>query len=233
MARRGKIILVLVIILVIIIGLLIYFVSRDLAIERQLKAEIKNYHNDLVDNKEVDPDNIVTSGDYAKVEKALKEYLSACNTHFNDLNDILNDEQINNNVTIQNIQTDGPNFATTKQFFVDIADNLNNSYDTFLNDFDDKTVMSYLDDDSISDYYKKFYYNLATNEDIMISKEDYFDDTIEKINKILNKQEEMINFLIANQTNWQVINSELIFYDDNLATIYSNYNEELNQITSD
>ena len=231
MTKKGKIVLAIVIVLAIIVGLLIYFVSRDLSVERELKEEIKNYHNSLVENKEIDKENIVTTGDYAIVEKALKEYLSDCNTHYNDLNNVVNDQQINNNLTVQNIEADGPNFTATKQYFIDISDRLSNAEEVYLNDFEDKTIMSYIEDETVSDYYKDFYYDLATNEDVMISEKNDFDSSIDKLNNILNKQEEMIDFLITNQLNWRIMNGALVFFDNNLATTYNTYTEELNKLT--
>lgn len=230
MTKKGKIILAVVIVLVIFVGLLIYFVSHDLSVERQLKEEIKNYHNSLVQNQKIDKENIVTSGDYAVVEKALKEYLSDCNTHYNELNNVVNDQQVNNNLTVQNIQTDGPNFVTTKQYFTDISDKLSRAREVYLNDFKKKTIMSYIEDESVSDYYKNFYYDLATNEDVMISEKNDFNDSIDKLNNILNKQEEMIDFLVTNQLNWRIMNGALVFFDNNLATTYNNYTDELNKL---
>ena len=230
MTKKGKIILAIVIILAIIVGLLIYFVSRDLSVERELKVEIKNYHNSLVQNKEVDSENIVTTGDYAIVEKALKNYLSDCNTHYNEINNIINDQQINNNLTVQNISTDGPNFAVTKSYFSEFRAKMNDAYDVYLNDFKQKVIMSYIENESIGTYYKNFYYDLATNEDVMISEKNDFASRIDNLNKILAKQEDMINFLITNQAKWRVLNGSLVFFDNNLATTYSTYTDELNKL---
>lgn len=233
MTTKGKIILVVAIVLVVITGLLIYFVSHDLGVEKELKGEIKTYHNALVQSGEVNKNEIVTTGDYQVVEKALKEYLSDCNMHYNELNTILSDQQINNNLTIQNIETDGPNFVATKQYFTDYQNKINNAYEVYLNDFKKKTIMNYIENENVSDYYKNFYYDLATNEDVMLSEKNAFDSTIERINKILNKQEEIIDFLIANQVNWRITNGSLVFFDENLTTTYNTYTEELNKLNEE
>ena len=225
MTKKAKIVAIITGIIALFILLTIYFVSRDLGSESKLKGEIKNYHNDLVQNKKVEASIIVTTGDYGKIEKALKNYLKDCNKHYNDLNNILKEEQIKNNLSIENIKTDGPNFIKTKEYLSDIKNRLNESSKIYLNDFKKQNIMNYLS--QVSNYYKEFYYNLATNEDIMISEKHDFDSKIENFHKILDKQEEMLNFLAANGDSWRVINDSLVFYNNELATSYNNYLEEL------
>ena len=56
-------------------------------------------------------DTIVTTGDYAVVEQAVKTYLKESVNYTLEIKALLDDEQMANIVTADNYQTDGPDFV--------------------------------------------------------------------------------------------------------------------------
>ena len=123
---KKKIFIILGIILVLIIVALAiavaYTVFQDLRQESKLKTEIE----EILDLSNVEEFNeerireklnsIVTTGDYAVLEKAYKQYLSDQLDNMIEIASLLNDENITNCLTVENYKTDGPKFEKTKQY---------------------------------------------------------------------------------------------------------------------
>lgn len=58
----------------------------------------------------------ISDGEYLQVEEALKEYLTARFQNITKISEILNNEKLENILTIDNYKNDGPEFVTTKEY---------------------------------------------------------------------------------------------------------------------
>lgn len=229
MQTKTKIILATIIVLFAFSLIVAYFVVRDLNVEDQLETEIINYQLALTSGGEPN-ESIVSSGDYEIVEKQLKAYLKEVNGLYNNVNNALNNKQISNNLTISNYLNDGPGFVNTKNYFQEMKDSLDENYENYQSAFTDEKINEYIDNENVSNYYKNYFKKLINNEDLNINMTNEVKTDIDKMKEILNKQEEVIDFLIANSSQWQIVNNTLIFYNSDLESTYNTYVEEIDNL---
>ncbi len=229
MQTKTKIILATIIVLFVFSLIVAYFVVRDLNVEDQLETEIINYQLALTSGGEPN-ESIVSSGDYEIVEKQLKAYLKEVNGLYNNVNNALNNKQISNNLTISNYLNDGPGFVNTKNYFQEMKDSLDENYENYQSAFTDEKINEYIDNENVSNYYKNYFKKLINNEDLNINMTNEVKTDIDKMKEILNKQEEVIDFLIANSSQWQIVNNTLIFYNSELESTYNTYVEEIDNL---
>lgn len=115
MSKKKKIILIFVGLFLLFAGLVGYSVYKDIRMENQLKKEIFAI-DDLVKNTESFNttefnkriNRTVTRGDYAKVEKAVKNYLKDSVANLREITETLKDDRIVNLLTVENYSNDGP-----------------------------------------------------------------------------------------------------------------------------
>lgn len=119
---RRKIIIVIVVVVLVIVATIIFFVIKDLQQEKSLRKEIDEIQKEMVYFEQIDVDKIskklkatVTTGDYAKIEKAIKNYMADNLNTMLTISEALNDEVIPNALTAENYQNDGPDFVKTRK----------------------------------------------------------------------------------------------------------------------
>ena len=146
---RRKIIIVIVVVVLVIVATITFFVIKDLQQEKSLRKEIDEIQKEMVDFEQIDVDKIskklkatVTTGDYAKIEKAIKNYMADNLNTMLTISEALNDEVI-------------PNALTAEETMIILSK--------------DDTVMSYLknvDDSYYIDLYKEMVGEESSVDDI-------------------------------------------------------------------
>ena len=220
---RRKIIIVIVVVVLVIVATITFFVIKDLQQEKSLRKEIDEIQKEMVDFEQIDVDKIskklkatVTTGDYAKIEKAIKIYMADNLNTMLTISEALNDEVIPNALTAENYQNDGPDFVKTRKILKNTQDKLSASKETMIILSKDDTVMSYLknvDDSYYIDLYKE-----------MVGEESSVDDIKKNIDDIVNliqSQQNVLEFLSENKNMWNVQNGKIQFDDDILLNQYN------------
>ena len=196
---RRKIIIVIVVVVLVIVATITFFVIKDLQQEKSLRKEIDEIQKEMVDFEQIDVDKIskklkatVTTGDYAKIEKAIKNYMA------------------------DNYQNDGPDFVKTRKILKNTQDKLSASKETMIILSKDDTVMSYLKnvDDS---YYIDLYKEMVGEE----SSVDDIKKNIDDIVNLIQSQQNVLEFLSENKNMWNVQNGKIQFDDDILLNQYN------------
>ena len=212
---RRKIIIVIVVVVLVIVATITFFVIKDLQQEKSLRKEIDEIQKEMVDFEQIDVDKI-TTGDYAKIEKAIKNYMADNLNTMLTISEALNDEVIPNALTAENYQNDGPDFVKTRKILKNTQDKLSASKETMIILSKDDTVMSYLknvDDSYYIDLYKE-----------MVGEESSVDDIKKNIDDIVNliqSQQNVLEFLSENKNMWNVQNGKIQFDDDILLNQYN------------
>ena len=213
---RRKIIIVIVVVVLVIVATITFFVIKDLQQEKSLRKEIDEIQKEMVDFEQIDVDKIskklkatVTTGDYAKIEKAIKNYMADNLNTMLTISEALNDEVIPNALTAENYQNDGPDFVKTRKILKNTQDKLSASKETMI-------ILSYLknvDDSYYIDLYKE-----------MVGEESSVDDIKKNIDDIVNliqSQQNVLEFLSENKNMWNVQNGKIQFDDDILLNQYN------------
>lgn len=237
---KKKVIIAVVIILVIIIGAIAYMTISDLQQEEKLNtelSEIADLANNDISNINIDQinkrlDSVVTTGDYATVEKAIKSYLKdAFNSMFQIVN-ILNDENFTKLLTTDNYKEDGKEFVKSKQYIADTIKKLEDYKEDYSKYFNKDKAMSYIEGKGLDSYYTDLYENEYLGDISSIDTQE-LNDSVDELISILNLSDDVLNLLSDNQESWTVENDNIVFSNENILNEYNNLIEVLKENTSE
>ena len=210
------------ILLIIIVGVAIWGIVQENKLDKELTklSELVNQENiDLGSVYEV-LNQTVTKGDYAKVEKAFKNYLKDNFDTTIKISEILNDEQLLNILTANNYLKDGKDFLVTKAYIEQTRTNLTQYQNDYNEFFTKEKAKSYINKQELDEYYVDLYMEQYVGDIETDSNSDVVDESIDEILNILNIYEEVINLLANNKDEWQIIDENIVFDDTELSNEY-------------
>lgn len=222
---KKKIIIAIIVIVIAVIGVLGYMVISDLGQEEKLNqefseiADLSNVENINTDELNKRLDRTVTTGDYAKVEVALKSYLKDTLKISEGIMNVLNDERITNLLTLDNYKNDGTEFAESKKFIEDTRGQLEDDKNKLSELLTKEKAMSYIENEKLDSYYvdiyeKEFAEEIATIDDESLEK------SLNEIIEILNISEKVLNLLSENPNSWTLTDENIVFSNESLANQY-------------
>lgn len=227
--------IILGIILVIFSIVIGYLVITDLKQEDLLKKELVNLANkDLLnDNYDI---KVKTTGDYAYIEEAVKSYYKKLSDNIKLINSYLNDEELINILSLENISKDKPNFNNSYKILNDTKEKVNKSLTEIINLCNEDTIKNLIDKEKVDDYSYELYLELMyTKDDI-----EEFNNTKnemktigDNLNTFLDKVEAILNLLKDNSNSWFIENNELYFKTNSLVNKYNSLYNDLNTFVKD
>lgn len=229
---KKKILIVLAIIIVIALVVVGYFVVSDLMQEGKLQKELEEISN-LSNAEEIDMEQIeerlnrtVTTGDYAVVEKAFKQYLMDSMDNMTLIAQILSDERMIECLTAENYTEDGPEFTETKEYLTETKEQLEKLKNEYVQFYTEEKVMSYINDKGLDEYYID-YYKTNIAGDILSNDTQLVETSIDDLIQVLDATEDVINFLAENKNSWQIEDGNIVFDSDALSNQYDGLIEKL------
>lgn len=222
---KKKIIIAIIVIVIAVIGVLGYMVISDLGQEEKLNqefseiADLSNAENINTDELNKRLDRTVTTGDYAKVEVALKSYLKDTLKISEGIMNVLNDERITNLLTLDNYKNDGTEFTESKKFIEDTRGQLEDDKNKLSELLTKEKAMSYIENEKLDSYYvdiyeKEFAEEIATIDDESLEK------SLDEIIEILNISEKVLDLLSENPNSWTLTDENIVFSNESLANQY-------------
>lgn len=233
MRKKGKLkyILILLGIVLVIFSIVVgYLVVNDLNQEDILKKELVNLANKdlLVDDYSV---KVKTKGDYAYIEEIIKNYYKELSNNVKVINSYLNDQNLINILSIDNIKNDGPGFINSYNILEEVKENINESLNKIINLCNEDTIKNLVDKDKVDSYSYKLYLELMYTKENLEDFNDIKDEMqilINDLNTFLDKVEGILNLLNNNSNNWFIEKEELYFKTDSLVKEYNNLYNDLN-----
>ena len=214
-----------------------YFFVQDFKTEDNLKKEFQEINN-MINEKNINIEEVnnrlkrtISSGDYEIVEKAYKQYLLDNFNNLIEISEILSDEKLANNLTIDNYKIDGPNFEKTKKYISDTTQKLEickQKYQEFLTE---EKIMSYINEENLHSYYVDFYKNKLVGNLDEIQQDNSLENAINKIIQVLNDSEKIINFLADNKGKWEIQEDGIMFKNERLSNEYKKLIDEITEQT--
>lgn len=180
-------------------------------------------------------DTIVTTGNYAIVEQAVKQYIKDSINYTLEINSLLQDDTMANLVTAENYQADGPDFIETTTYITESKAKLEEAKNEFSNMFTEEKIMSYIDGKVDNEKFIDLYKEVAIgNQTELIPQEelDTVKSSLDNIINILDIEQEMINLLKDNSGKWQIQNDMVMFDSNNLLIKYNALVGKLNLAAS-
>ena len=203
-----------------ILGLL--FIWLILTVNSEIKAENKliAMRDHILDTEEVDM-NITSKGEYAKIEKVMKEYYQEYLGYYDDVNE-------NDYIAIYNILT--PEFLSyKKEDLAKLLKGLTSYQETFNQGIDgmikllDEDEMEHRFIDADIDYYHLDFYKelmiLESDANTLASWQDYKKENDEKMPYIKG----MIEILVNHPDEWYIEDETLSIIDSTLLEEYNTY----------
>lgn len=229
---KKKIFITIGVLIALLAILIAIFVVRDLRQEKTLRDEIAGIQ-ELTDPEQMDMTAIneklgrtVTTGDYAKVEKAVKNYMADNFRNAITIAEALNDEVLTKALTAENYVADGPDFVKTKLLLNDLKERLNNAKEKLKHLSEDATVMSYLKDKEDS-YYVELYQEIMGAEETDSEESNEIEQSMDEVLDVIAAEQRIIDFLATNKGQWTVQDGAILFSDDALDVQYNEFLLEL------
>lgn len=221
---KKKILIIIGVLILLIAILIAVFVVKDLRQEKTLRDEIASIQ-ELAGSEQMDAVNeklghIVTTGDYAKVEKAVKNYMADNFNNAITIAEALNDEVLTNALTAENYMSDGPDFVKTKLLLSDLQKRLTKAKEEQKRLSTNETVMSYLKDKEDS-YYVDLYKEIIGEEESAFEDAIEIEQSIDEVLDMVAVEQSVIDFLSENKGQWTVQDGIIAFSDEALNVQYN------------
>ena len=209
-----------------------YLVIRDKTNLINLKKEVKE-----IDKLDITKDSydrrIKTSGDYALVEKTIKNYLNDYSNGVQEVKSTMNDPKLTKILSYDNYSSDGFEFVESFKYLSDKKEKFNKEIDKLIKKSDKKYIEKYIDKKI-----KDNYYNNLCNE-LMITKKrtksfEETKSTLEgiktKVNKIIDTSSEILTLIKDNKDDCVLEDDQIKFKS---KAVFDKYNELINKIKED
>lgn len=188
--KRKKILISVIIVPIILFIMLVgYYMLKDIRYENIIDKELETINN--MDYKENIDMTIKSDGDYAKVEKIIKEYYSELFKYkrvYADKNAV---------TTFNNFSTDylNENRNNLDKLLIDVNNNakeVENSLTSIINMLDEKNIMDRIENQNLEEYYIEFY-----KERMVLEKDSEYAEEWQKLINTNNQKTEYLKQLIG------------------------------------
>lgn len=225
------------IVIIAAVGLVAFLVIRNFMTDGKVQREIKEIY-DLIYNSDEETydletiytklDDVVSNDGYAIVEIVAKDYLSDVFDKILELEDIINDERMNNVLTVTNYKEDGPNFTDTINYLDETKQKVLNLKASMLGDLEVNTIMSYIINEDLEESYIDLYGTLEFAKESNINKnKENIESAVDSFVSQIEGMEKVLEFLSKNKNEWK-INDDMIVFDD--TSLSNEYNDMISSI---
>lgn len=212
--KSKKVIVIIAIILVIviaIIGVVAMFVN-DYAQRAIIGQEME--HVNTTGNVDTE---IKSTGKYADVEKALKDYILEYQGIATEIANEYNNEAFTTILSADNYKNDGPNFETSKKLINDVKTKGEEAKTKLTEMLTDEYKEKRATDCGLSGKYKDLF-----KDSIQLGDElEEVEKTIDNVNNYLGKIDDIFNFLKENEGKWEIKDNKVQFTELSLLTQYN------------
>lgn len=208
---------------------IIYLTIQNIIMQRKLSNEVEKLTSMdiMTDRYEV---KVSTRGDYAKVEKAIKQYLKDYSESFQMVINILNDEKLKKVLSAKNYKEDGPEFITTSSYLEKTQKDFNDNMNKLIKLTKKNEIIKYIEKENLDDYYVNLYREYMLDEGLETNIKNsqlQLEATTKSINNLINVDIEVINFLKESKDNWIIEEEKIVFYKQELL---NKYNELISKV---
>lgn len=224
-----KKIIIAIIVLIAIVGVIGYFAVTDLMQGAILRKEIEIITKLDITKNEVDME-IKTKGNYAVVEKTIKDYMNTYSTNCKELMKILEDEQMSQILTAENYKNDGPDFIQSKEYIETTRRNFNERINILIDMTSEEAMKAAIENKGLNENFKNLYNELMLGEELTVDLQETvqsLEESSTAVNNVLDVQEKVINMLIQNKGKWKVENDQIVFSSQ---TLVDQYNELISSL---
>lgn len=225
MNKKKKIWGVIAVILVVILIAFGVSLYNDFKQEDILMEEIQHVLDEDLLKTTIDME-IKTKGEYAIVEKTIKEFAKEYSDLGKEIMEIIDDEKLTTLLTIKNYQQDGPNFVSSLRYIDNTRRTFNENFERLVELTNKEYVENLINDKNVTSYYKDLYLEIMLKNTEIEDLEDVVKDlenSKKELDKILDISENTLEFLSKYQAYWDLDNQYIYFDNDVLLNQYNTY----------
>lgn len=176
---------------------------------------------------------IKSSGEYAKVEEAAKEYFADYSKNLQAGLESIKEENILAVASQDNLLTDAPNFETTLNKIKEMKESFNTSMDEIIRLMDEEAIMEKVKAKQVKEKYEELYRFVMFDEATLTQMKDQKEEleaTKTSINTMLDAYEGIYTLLANNPGTWKYENGTVSISKEDVLTQYNNYIMEIQNI---
>ena len=203
-----------------------YFTFKDLNKEKALYNSLNNM--DIISNSDKKIDmKIYSSGDYAKIEKIIKNTYNTFQINYNELNKLYKELNTTNILNIEVYKKDGPSFNNTKKKIEENTKKRNEIINNITDLYSEETINKNIKNNNFNEYFAKLYKKILHEinyKSHVTSIRKYEDTILEHTNKLY----EILDYLTLQKENWEISEeNELVSYNQEFIL---KFNDMLNKM---
>lgn len=173
---------------------------------------------------------IYTTGTFATLETAMKEYCIDYVDTLRSVRTLLKDEQYLNLVTIENIEADGPSFTKSLSVLDELQTKATETIDRLKNMKEESALMGKIADIDLNAYFTDLYHEMMV--DNIAARWMYtdaeLDDALTNLTASLDSRRSVLEFLRAEKDNWEITEGKLAFSGEEQLEQYNALTAALN-----
>lgn len=220
--KKKTIIMILVIVAILILVALGGYFGYQKYQEYLLSRETDKIGNLDILNDQVDT-KIYTTGDYAVVEKTMKNYISDYGKISQQVIALVDDDTLKNLLTVERIEQDGKEFNDTLTYLNQKKADIENVMNQMITMTSDQEIMNAIKKEKVPVSYQNLYRKMMLDSDIagaLKQEQNDLIDTREKTIAFIDHYIQIFEFLKSNASNYTVSNGQILFQNESLYQQY-------------
>ena len=195
-----------------------FLVIRDSISFNELKREVIELSK-LDITKDRYNRKIKSHGDYATVEKAIKDYMDEYAVDIQYLSKMMNDERLSTILSYSNYEKDGPEFKESLDYLEKSKKEYNEKIDKLIANLDEENIDNYIYTRINDEYYVSLYHELIFETpmiDNLKNTKTLLEESREKINLIYDTCIDTLNYLCLYNDKWKLEDGEIKFQTEDM-----------------
>ena len=232
MNNKKKFFIIFILILLDAFLLVGYLVIRDKTNLNDLNKEI-NEINKLDITKDSYNRRIKTSGDYALVEKTIKNYLNDYSKGVQEVKSTMKDSKLTKILSYDNYTSDGFEFVESFKYLNTEKEEFNKEIDLLIEKSNKKYIEKYIDKKIKDKYFNNLCNELMVTEERIKSLEETkktLEEIKSKVNKVIDTSNEVLTLLKNNKDDCVLEDGQIKFKS---KPVFDKYNELISKIKED
>ena len=166
---------------------------------------------------------IKSHGDYAIVEKAIKDYMDEYAVDIQYLSKMMNDERLSTILSYSNYEKDGPEFKESLDYLEKSKKEYNEKIDKLIANLDEENIDNYIYTRLNDEYYVSLYHELIFETpmiDNLKNTKTLLEESREKMNLIYDTCIDTLNYLCLYNDKWKLEDGEIKFQTEDMYNYY-------------
>lgn len=211
----------------VLIGLLINNATAGARFEREITAINNAFLNGNTQKIDEILERTVSTGGYAKVETSLKKYVSDLVKNINGIKEVTDNEAVYDSLEGEYLAKNAKKLDSTIATLTDASKRVDALAEDAQKLYDEDSVKAYIDNQGLEESYINLF---IENAKLFYGDKDLRDDysnTLSLLRSSIKVEIEAVEFLKNHDSDWEVVNGNLKFKNENISRQYTRILEKV------